>query len=134
MPKEFEILSTVRIPRCYVNGSAQQATYELHGFSNAFERAYAAIIYLRIVYVQGCIEVSFVAFKTRVAPMKKQSILRLELMGATLLAILLSTVKSVLQPTLGNINSYCCVDSYTALCWIRKTIVGNNAYKVELMR
>jgi len=119
MPKEFEILSKVRIPRCYVNGSAQQATYELHGFSDASERAYAAVIYLRIVYVQGCIEVSFVASKTRVAPMKKQSIPRLELMGATLLARLLSTVKSVLQPTLGNINSYCWVDSYTALCWIR---------------
>ena len=38
MPKEFEILSKVRIPRCYVNGSAQQATYELHGFSDACER------------------------------------------------------------------------------------------------
>jgi len=76
-----------------------------------------AIIYLTIVYEQGCIEVSFVASKTCVAPMKKQS--RLELMGATLLARLLSTVKTVLQQTLGNINSYCWVDSYTALFWIR---------------
>jgi len=44
---------------------------------------------LRMCY-EGCsVEISFVASKTRVAPLKKQSIPQLELMGATLLARLL---------------------------------------------
>ena len=119
LPKEFELLAKVKIPRCYVNRSEQHVTYELHGFSDACEQAYAAVVYLRICYEGDSVEVSFVASKTRVAPMKKQSIPRLESMGATLLARLLSTVKTVLQPTLGEMNSYCWVDSYTALCWIR---------------
>ena len=119
LPKEFELLAKVKIPRCYVNRSEQHVTYELHGFSDACERAYAAVVYLRICYEGDSVEVSFVASKTRVAPMKKQSIPQLELMGATLLARLLSTVKTVLQPTLGEMNSYCWVDSCTALCWIR---------------
>jgi len=77
-----------------VNCSEQHATYELHRFSDAYERAYPAVIYLRISYGGGdCIEVSFVA-----SPMKKQSIPRLELMGATLLARLLNTFKTVYTP------------------------------------
>ena len=119
LPKEFQLLSQVKIPRCYYNRREQQNTYELHGFSDACERAYAAVVYLKILYEGGSVEVSFVASKTRVAPIKKQSIPRLELMGATLLARLLNTVKSIMQPVLGEINSYCWVDSYTALCWIR---------------
>ena len=76
------------------------------------------------MYYEGyCVEVSFVASKTRVAPLQKQTIPRLELMGATLLARLLNTVKTVLQQTLSKINSYCWIDSYMALCWIR-----NNRY------
>jgi len=69
-----------------MNHSEQNATYKLHGFSDACERAYAAVIYLRISYGGDCVEVSFVASKTHVAPIKKQSIPRLELMVATLLA------------------------------------------------
>ena len=59
------------------------------------------------------------ASKTRVAPLKRQSIPRLELLGATLLARLLNAIKGTLTPLLGEIRSYCWVDSYTSLCWIK---------------
>jgi len=119
LPREFELLSQIKVPRCYSYRNGQHIAYELHGFSDACERAYAAVVYLRTCY-EGCsVEISFVASKTCVAPLKRQNIPRLELMGATLLARLLNTVKTILQQTLGKINSYCWVDSYTALCWIR---------------
>jgi len=134
LPEEFELLSKVRIPRCYMNHSEQNATYELHGFSDACERAYAAVIYLRISYGGDCVEVSFVASNTRVAPIKRQGIPRLELMGATLLARLLNTVKAIFQSILGEIASYCWVDSYTACVGLGVTVAGDNTYKGELMK
>jgi len=91
-------------------------TYELHEFSEACERVYAAVVYLKMCY-EGCsVEGRFVASKTHLAPFKKQIIPRLELMGSTLLTRLLNTGKTVLQQTLVKINSCCWVDSYTALC------------------
>ena len=84
LPEEFELLSKVRIPRCYMNHSEDKAIYGFHGFSDACDRAYAAVIYLRISYGGDCVEVSFVASNTRVAPIKRQGIPRLELMGVTL--------------------------------------------------
>ena len=67
----------------------------------------------------GHIEVSLVAFKTRVTPIKKQSVPKLELLGASLLARLLNNIKGTLKPIMGEIKSYCWADSYTTLCWIK---------------
>jgi len=43
-------------------------TSQLHGFCDASERAFAAVIYLRSVCVDGTVEVTLVAAKTRVSP------------------------------------------------------------------
>ena len=56
------------------------------------------------------------ASKTRVAPVKKQTIARLELIGATLLAKLVSSVLSALE---WNVEIFYWVDSMTTLHWIR---------------
>ena len=48
-------------------------TSQLHGFCDASERAFTAVIYLRSVCVDGTVEVTLVAAKTRVSPIKKQS-------------------------------------------------------------
>ena len=65
---------------------------ELHAFSDASNKAYAAVIYMRSIYENGQSQVRFVASKTRVAPVKTQTIPRLELLGAVILACLVSTV------------------------------------------
>ena len=71
---------------------------ELHGFSDASERAYAAV---EIVYQQGGTgNVYLVAFRTRVCPLKKQSISRLEILEATILARLINNVKGLLHTLL----------------------------------
>ena len=75
LPKAFETPSQVKIPRHYSSQSTSHTLYELHGFSDASEKAYTAVVYLRASYEhEENTEVSFVASKASVAPMKKQSI------------------------------------------------------------
>ena len=49
---------------------------QLHRFSDASEQAIAAVAYLRTVYEAGDLDVRLIASKTKVAPLKKQSIPR----------------------------------------------------------
>ena len=114
---ELETLDNVRIPRCYFKSTSEPTTIELHGFSDASQIAYAAVVYLRSVYEDGYVEVKLVASKTRVAPLKKQTIPRLELLGANILARLMDTVRNCLFVN-QEIEMYNWTDSMTVLCWI----------------
>ena len=92
---ELKLLSTKSIPRCYFPKDSRVISMELHGFSDASESAYAAVIYTRIIDSQGNVHVSLVMSKTKVAPIKRLSIPRLELCGAHLLANLLNCQESL---------------------------------------
>ena len=117
---ELQTLNSVRIPRCYFDSHSASLlkSAQLHCFSDASERAYAAVIYLRSLYEDGHVEVNLIASKTKIAPLKKQSIPRLELLGATILARLAKTVQNALPQKLETVYW---VDSMTVLCWIRNT-------------
>ena len=67
---ELNLLSTKYIPRCYFSKEAHIISMELHGFCDASEQAYAAVIYLRMMDLDGGIQVSLVTSKTKVAPIK----------------------------------------------------------------
>ena len=75
-------LMEVKVPRCYFHFTGKILHHEIHGFSDASERAYAAVVYLKTEHANGNIDVKLIAAKTRVAPLSKQSIPRLELLGA----------------------------------------------------
>ena len=75
----------------------QIATVQLHGFSDASKNAYAPVVYLQMINAFGKVQISLVTAKTKVAPIKKLTIPRLELCGAYLLAQLLSHVKDILE-------------------------------------
>lgn len=114
---QLQTLNSVSIPRCYFDDrSCNLRSVELHCFSDASEKAYAAVVYLRSIYEDGRIDVNLVASKTRVAPLKKQSIPRLELLGATILVRLAKAVQNALPQKLEPVYW---VDSMTVLCWIR---------------
>ena len=101
----------VTLPRCYldeVNGEI--LSYRLCGYCDASLSAYAAIIYLQIESEDG-FHTSFVVAKTRVAPLKKQSITRLELLSAVLLARLVDATKSGLSTELEISSCHCFTDS-----------------------
>ena len=98
----------------YMSGNLKSA--ELHCFSDASEKAYAASIYVRFIYEDGRTDVKWVASKTKVAPLKKQSIPRLELLGASILVRLAKTFQNALPLKL---ETMFWVDSMTVLCLIR---------------
>ena len=101
----------------------------LHGFSDASEDTYSAVVYLRTTYDTGTPTMALVAAKTKVAPLKRQSIPRLELCGAQLLANLLTNVRNALNIDLNHVFAWS--DSTIVLHWLDgspkrfKTFVGN---------
>ena len=126
---ELHRLSGKSIPRCYFDKSTQIISFELHGFSDASEHAYAAIVYLRMIDLLGNVQVSLVTSKTKVAPIKRLTIPRLELCGAQLLAHLLNHARQVLEIPLSHTCAW--TDSTIVLNWLDgsprrlKTFVGN---------
>ena len=113
---ELAFLNEVPIPRCYFLPNLKPAVVQIHGFSDASERAFAAVIYLRTIYENGTIDVNLIASKAKVAPTKKQTIPRLELLGATILARLESNISKALSL---NVQEFYWVDSTATLFWIR---------------
>ena len=89
---------------------------EIHGFSDASENAYATALYLLMVYADDTVSVCLVASKTRVSPVKKQTISHLELLGALILTRLTDTV---IKQLLSKLPATYWVDSTATLCWIK---------------
>uniref|UniRef100_A0A1X7V2Q4 Uncharacterized protein n=1 Tax=Amphimedon queenslandica TaxID=400682 RepID=A0A1X7V2Q4_AMPQE len=84
------------IPHYYALTVDSVHTYQLCGFSDASNVAYAAVVFLLMKSISNCKAV-FVASMSRVAPLKQQTIPRLELLEA-LLARLITTVSDNFEP------------------------------------
>ena len=82
---EMNELDSVKIPKCYFQTDSFTAGRQVHGFSDASNSVYAAVMYIHTEYSHGAIDVKLVAAKTKVSPIKGQSIPQLELMAALLL-------------------------------------------------
>ena len=125
---QLPVLSDIQIPRCYFSEEAT-LTVELHGFSDASEAAYAAVVYIRATYPVRSPTCRLVMAKTKVAPVKTISVPRLELCGASLLAKLLTSVRTSLDIPLNQVHAWS--DSTIVLAWLDgspkryKTLVGN---------
>ena len=133
---KLQQLSKVRIPRCLFNELSIRS-FQIHGFSDASEQAYACVVYLRTEYENGQVDCRIIASKARVAPIKQVTIPKLELMGALLLAELMHTIRNVLLQELypEKITSFYWVDSLVALCWVKnskpwKQFVRNRVLKI----
>ncbi|KAL7297387.1 hypothetical protein TKK_0009770 [Trichogramma kaykai] len=109
-------LESIQVPRWLGVCPKNRHTIELHGFSDACERAYAACVYIRVLLPNGNYQSNLLVAKTRVAPVKTLSIPKLELCAATLLVELLSRIKSGLQ--LDEVPTYGWTDSKVVLAWI----------------
>ena len=72
-------VSEVQLDRCYNLSDQQVSEIQLHVFSDASEKAYGAVAYLRFCFKTGGYHVSFVLAKSKVAPLKTVSLARLEL-------------------------------------------------------
>ena len=89
------------MPRCYIPEILSCSEVVLVGFCDASEKGYAAVIYIRGDFGDEMeVRTNFVSSKTKVAPIAKQTIPRLELLGALLLAMLLKRVMDILVNTI----------------------------------
>lgn len=89
------MLGEVRVPR-WLGASAADAETEIHGFADASESAYAAVVYLRTNGGDRGVGVSLVLARTRVASLKPVSLPRLELCAALMLTRLVEQVLRIL--------------------------------------
>ena len=130
--EQLSSLERLRIPR-WVRANSNNA-WTLHGFSDASEKAYAAALYRVIDPGTPGASSSLLAAKSKVAPVKTQSLPRLELCGALLLCRLMHKILGDLQRT--NLASYCWWDSQVVLAWLRcrpnswKTFVANRVCEI----
>ena len=135
--KDLQALSDIRVPRCYFQRLNELfRTHEIHGFCDASDLAFAAVVYLRTAHSNGDIEVNLIASKTRVAPIKRQTIPRLELLGANILARLVDSIIQSLTSIKEIADVVLWTDSFTTLCWIQnhkawKTYVQNRVNEIR---
>lgn len=112
----LENVKTLRIPRCYSTLIPKAVSVQIHAFADASEKAYAAVVYLR-VKCDDHINVAFISAKSRVAPLKTASIPRLELQAAVLATRLVKSITEEIELTIE--ETYYWSDSKTVICWIQ---------------
>ncbi|XP_015437899.1 PREDICTED: uncharacterized protein LOC107193038 [Dufourea novaeangliae] len=130
---ELPALDTIRVPR-WLGLSPDQHRVELHGFADASERAYAAVVYLRTTCKRRDVRISLIAAKTKVAPLKRTTIPRLELCASHLLSRLTAHVSTTLAI---DAELHCWTDSRVVLGWIQghpsrwPTFVANRVADIQ---
>lgn len=131
---ELQQIQNIKIPR-WIKTENKQTTVEIHGFCDASTKAYAAVVYARVLHTNGKISTTLLTAKTRVAPLKIISLPRLELCGAVLLTHLLKKVKSAMEFTNAELHAW--TDSEIVLAWLRahpskwKTFVANRVSEIH---
>ncbi|UYV79842.1 hypothetical protein LAZ67_18000896, partial [Cordylochernes scorpioides] len=112
-----------------------QIAHEMHGFCDSSELAYSAVCYLRITYENNQIETILLTAKTKVAPIKKITIPRLELCAALMLAQLQSQTTQALPFNID--EQFYWTDSKIVLAWITseskkwQIFVANRVAKIQ---
>ena len=115
----LHLVRNVQIPRYHGPAPGGQVR-QLHIFCDASEEAMCAVAYIRVTGEKDAPAISFIASKTRVAPLKnKLTIPRLELTAALLGAELASKIEK--EHTVRFQKRYFWTDSTNVLWWIRST-------------
>ena len=116
--QELLLLRKVRFPRCVAPGGITlDQRFELLILADGSQSAFCALIYLRQELAAGTFACRLVAGKTRVAPTRKISVPRMELMGAVTAVRLAETVSRGLR--LEITRKYFFTDSSAVLGMIR---------------
>ncbi|XP_060864299.1 uncharacterized protein LOC132940586 [Metopolophium dirhodum] len=130
--QELPVLATLKIPHLVTHTCA---SYELHGFSDSSEAAYAAVVYIRETS-ESQTNCHLLMGKSKIAPASKVSVPRLEFCGAWLHACLINYVQQHLE-VLKILNVTAWTDSTVVLSLIRtptvrlKTFVEKRVAKIQ---
>lgn len=128
--QQLPLLESLSLPRRMLN---EPVSLQLHGFCDASERGYCAVLYIRT----GTNVVELCCAKSKVAPLRKLSIPRLELQAAVLLSDLLVSFVDALKPFYQFDDITAWSDSTVALAWIKscpskwKTFVANRVSHIQ---
>nr|XP_034192204.1 uncharacterized protein LOC117609699 [Osmia lignaria] len=111
------------------------STVEIHGFSDASQLAMAAVIYITVSSPSNNSTTSIVCSKTKVTPLKRLTIPRLELSAALLLAKLAKYIQTTLKVKINATHLW--TDSQVSLIWIKsqasrwKDYVRNRVIQIQ---
>lgn len=132
---QLPCFSDLKIPRRILKDNFTSC--QLHGFCDSSEKGYSAVIYFRFQFSDETTDVSLICAKTKVAPLAKLSLPRLELCAALLLAKLIDFTLHVYAQKLSFSNIFAWSDSTVTLSWIRsppykfKTFVANRVSEIQ---
>ncbi len=116
--KEIEDLPHIKVPRCLRGTGQHVQKQELHVFTDASTKAYAAVAYLVTTYPNETVS-HIVMAKAKVCPLKPMTVPRLELVGARLGILLARQVNQALKLEETNIHFW--TDSLNVLFWLHST-------------
>jgi hypothetical protein len=114
---QFPSLRTIEFDRCFLVD--KPSSIELHGFSDASENAFGACIYIVSRNNLGDVKSMLICAKSKIAPIERQTLPRLELMGAVVLAELYQKVMLSLNLSINGLFLWS--DSTILLCWLKKS-------------
>lgn len=132
---ELPLLENIKITRHL--GILTLNQFQLHGFSDASESAYAACVYLRHGDNDQNVTVRLLIAKSRVAPLKHVTLPRLELCAALLLAKLIKYCSEQLSEYVHATSIHAWSDSTIVLSWINtpsyrlKVFVANRVAEIQ---
>ncbi|XP_020296240.1 uncharacterized protein LOC109861138 [Pseudomyrmex gracilis] len=109
-------VDVIKIPRWI--GSNTTNPIEIHGFCDASQSAMAAVVYVKTLHPTREANTSILCSKTKVVPLKRMTIPRLELSAAIMLTKLIHHVQQVLN--LSNSLCYLWTDSSIVHTWLSK--------------
>ena len=117
--QDLENANSVVFTHCYIEDVMRDEQLEnvgLYGFSDASRKAYCAVIYLVSKTSIGYSS-ELLTSKTKVVPLKEQTIPRLELLGVVILARLMASVQEALNVVIASlpVNECYFIDSTTVL-------------------
>ncbi|XP_029160235.1 uncharacterized protein LOC114932247 [Nylanderia fulva] len=112
---QLPLLDHIRVDH-WLNTGDDQSQLQLHGFADASEQGYAAVVYIRNAATEKT-SINLLMAKSKVAPVKQVSLPRLELCAAALLTTIMLHVRATLGLTATPVHLWS--DSKVTLQWIR---------------
>ena len=117
--KELEQLNQIKVPRYYFQDIQEKPEKrELFGFCDSSERAYAAVVYVKVTLYERS-AIALVTSKSCMAPLSRQTIHWLELLSRLIIARLITSVKETLSSLFKVEIVRCWTDSITTYHWIQ---------------
>ncbi|GFX62362.1 integrase catalytic domain-containing protein [Trichonephila clavipes] len=113
--EQLPLLTNIKIPRCIL--IPQAIDVQVHEFSDSSEKAYCAVIYIRSKDATQIVVSRLLTSKTRVSSVKPQSLPRLELCSALLLANFLQDTLPTLTVPIS--ETFAWSDSKITLAWLK---------------